>query len=87
MFCQIRHIICHDSGEVFSTVNIMFNSISIVLKFNVSLVFFMRNINMKLIKIVEKEKSKILFLSFVKNIKLQKIKTSDSLYDIFVPAY
>lgn len=42
---------------------------------------------MKLMKIVEKEKSKILFLSFVKNIKLQKIKTSDSLYDIFVPAY
>lgn len=42
---------------------------------------------MKLIKIVKKEKSKIWFLSFVKKIKLQKIKTSDSLYDIFVPAY
>lgn len=42
---------------------------------------------MKLIKIVKKEKSKIWFLSFVKKIKLQKIKTADLLYDIFVPAY
>lgn len=49
--------------------------------------FFMLNTKMKLIKIVKKEKSKIWFLSFVKKIKLQKIKTADLLYDIFVPAY
>lgn len=43
MFCQVRHIICYDIGEFFSTVNIMFNSISIVLKFNVSFFFYVKH--------------------------------------------